>query len=231
MNPNTPKKLQYRGIIFDMDGTLAQTNDLIFNTFNYISQKYCNTPLTPEQITAMFGPPEDAAIQNMVPDKIYETAMQDFYRYYADNHEERADLYPGMRESLEKLKENGFNLGLFTGKGRVTTEITLKKLDIQEFFSAVVTGHDVILHKPSGEGIKKILKVFNISPSEALMVGDSVADILAATEVGVDVAAVLWDSYGYKKVIQYDTAYRFLSLGDFHAWINSITGNGIPKHS
>jgi pyrophosphatase PpaX len=89
MNLNIPRKSRYRGIIFDMDGTLAQTNELIFNTFNYISQKYCNSPLTPDQITAMFGPPEDAAIKNMVPDKIYDTAIGDFYRYYADNHEER----------------------------------------------------------------------------------------------------------------------------------------------
>jgi pyrophosphatase PpaX len=226
MSPITPEKPRYRSIIFDMDGTLAQTNELIFNTFNYISKKYCNTPLTPEEITAMFGPPEDIAVQNMVPETIYDAVIHDFYKYYSENHEQKAILYPGMRDSLLKLKDSGFDIALFTGKGRVTTDITLTKLEIRDFFSIVVTGHDVKRHKPSGEGIQNILTHLGISPSDALMVGDSVSDVCAATEIGVDVAAVLWDSYGYDKMIRLNTTYRFLSLEDFHDWIHAITGNG-----
>jgi pyrophosphatase PpaX len=212
----------YRGILFDMDGTLTSTNQLIFDTFNYVTDKYSNRTYSPEEITKMFGPPEDIAMQRLVAESVYEDAMRDFYLYYRDQHTVKAKLYDGIKDTLQKVYDAGIPLGLFTGKGRTSTEITLKKFDLNKYFRVVITGHDVTRHKPSGEGIHRALQYMNIAPEDALMVGDSVADVRASREAGVDIAVVLWDSFGFDKVIALETQYRFLSIDEFSSWIDKL---------
>lgn len=208
-----------------MDGTLTRTNQLIFDTFNYITEKYLNRTLSPDEITALFGPPEDSAIQRLVGEAVFNTAMEEFYDYYNQHHNDKAELYEGMSDVLNKLQSANISLGLFTGKGRVTTDITLEKLDLNKYFSVVITGHDVIQHKPAGEGIRRALRQMNIPANDALMIGDSVADVRASREAGVDIAAVLWDSFTYDRMIELDTHYRFLSINEFHEWINELVKN------
>lgn len=225
VSDNQSVKKSYRGIIFDMDGTLTRTNQLIFDTFNYITEKYINRTLTPDEITAMFGPPEDSAIQQLVNESVFKTAMEDFYNYYRHYHNEKAELYDGIKEILNQLHAANIVLGLFTGKGRTSTEITLEKFELQKYFSVVVTGHDVTQHKPSGEGIKRALQQMHVASEDALMIGDSIADVYASREAGIDIAAVLWDSHGYDRVIKLDTHYRFLSIDEFRRWIDELVKN------
>jgi pyrophosphatase PpaX len=205
-----------------MDGTLTRTNQLIFDTFNYVTDKYSNRTYSPEEITKMFGPPEDIAMQRLVSESVYEDAMRDFYLYYRDQHAAKAKLYDGIKDTLQKVHDAGIPLGLFTGKGRTSTEISLEKFDLNKYFTVVITGHDVTRHKPSGEGIRRALQYMNIAPEDALMVGDSVADVRASREAGVDIAVVLWDSFGYDKVIAMETQYRFLSIDEFSDWMDKL---------
>ncbi len=215
----------YRGIIFDMDGTLTRTNQLIFDTFNHVLEKYLGRKFSNKEITATFGPPEDVAIQNLVDESDFDSAMTDFYNYYRYHHNKKARLYDGISEILDTLYNENIILGLFTGKGRTSAEITLEKFNLKKYFSSVVTGHDVDRHKPSGEGITRALQEMKVSPADALMVGDSVADVKASREAGIDIATVLWDSYTYEQVIQLETKYRFLSIEDFRRWIFAVLKN------
>jgi pyrophosphatase PpaX len=215
----------YSGIIFDIDGTITHTNQLIYDTFNYVSDKYIGRTFTPREITAMFGPPEDYAIRDMVGESRFEQAMEDFYRYYKTHHSEKAGLYDGMFDILSGLKQAGFQMAVFTGKGRTSAEITIEELGLSQFFDTVVTGHDVVRHKPSGEGLLRALERMNLPHENALMVGDSVADVRASREAGIDIAAVLWDSYGHEEVLKLDTDYTFTTIGDFRRWIDGIIQN------
>lgn len=205
-----------------MDGTLTRTNQLIFDTFNHVSDIYLNRRYSPEEITAMFGPPENIAIQRLVDAADTEHAMRDFYNYYTEHHETKADLYDGIREVLEKLRSADIMLALFTGKGRLSTEITLEKFGLHEYFPVVVSGNDVIKHKPAGEGIRRALDKMNLTETDAIMIGDSVADVKASREAGIDIALALWDSYSYERVIQYETRYRFYTIAELNRWIDKL---------
>jgi pyrophosphatase PpaX len=221
------KKKAYRGVIFDMDGTLTRTNELIFAAFNYIAERYLNSSLTPDEIIRMFGPPEDHAILTMVGDARYESALKDLYDFYREHHDRMARLYDGMFDTLSLLHRGGVSLGIFTGKGRVTTDITLRAFQIEKYFSSVVTGHDVDKHKPSGEGILRALEQMGIGKEDAVMIGDSVSDVTASHEAGVDIATVLWDSYGYEKVVQLETDYRFHTVDEFREWIRGWLNHSV----
>ncbi len=122
----------YKGIIFDMDGTLTSTNDLIFASFNFITEKYLGKTFTPKEIVSWFGPTEDVILKEFCGDN-YEKAREEYYKFYSDNHH-MADIYPGMKEILEKLKSQGVLLSIYTGKGREAAIITLKKIGIYDFF-------------------------------------------------------------------------------------------------
>ena len=59
---------KFDGIIFDIDGTLTSTNDLIFATFNYVAEKYLKRSYSPKEITALFGPTEEVILEEMMRD-------------------------------------------------------------------------------------------------------------------------------------------------------------------
>jgi pyrophosphatase PpaX len=208
-----------RCVIFDMDGTLTQTNQLIFDSFNYIASKYEGKKYSEAEITAMFGPPEQGALQAIVGRDKIAGAMEEYLKFYGSNHDELARLYPGIKDLLVGLKKRGTSVALFTGKGIETTTITLDKFGLKPYFDYVVTGSDVQNYKPSAEGIRKILKHFGLQPEEVLMVGDSVGDVKASHEAGVKVAAVLWDSYSREKVLQMKTDYVFHDVKEFSEWL------------
>jgi HAD superfamily hydrolase (TIGR01549 family) len=213
--------MKIRCVIFDMDGTLTQTNQLIFDSFNYIAQKYAGKRFTDKEITAMFGPPEEDALIPMVGKERIDAVLQDYLGYYREHHSLLAKLYPGIPELLGFLRQQGCKIALFTGKGVHTTMITLDEFKLRSNFDLVVTGNDVVNHKPSAEGIQKILKHFSLKPGEVLMVGDAVSDVLASKEAGVPIAAVLWDSYGRENVLKMQTDYMFHNVPEFIEWIRA----------
>ncbi len=202
-----------------MDGTLTQTLRLIYDSFNHIAQRYRKRTFSEPEINAMFGPPEEGALLQVVERSQLDEAMSEYLRFYQENHSRLATLYPGIKELLGFIKARGGLLALFTGKGIHTTSITLDEFNIRQYFDYVVTGNDVEKHKPSAEGIHKIMLHFGLKPEEVLMVGDAVSDIKAAHESGVKIAAVLWDSYSKDKVLQMATDYVFHDVAEFHAWL------------
>ena len=203
-----------------MDGTLTQTNQLIYDSFNYIAQKYAERTYSIPEITAMFGPPEEEALLAIVPPEQIDSVMKDYLSFYRTHHNQLAQIYPGMENILSSIMERGKMLAIFTGKGTSTTKITLQEFHIEKYFDYVVTGNDVVKRKPSSEGLFKIMKHFALQPDEMLMVGDSVSDVKAAHEAGVKMAAVLWDSYAKEKVLQMKTDFVFNDTKEFQDWLN-----------
>jgi pyrophosphatase PpaX len=217
--PENDVKLQC--VVFDMDGTLTQTNQLIYDSFNYIAQKYAGRTFSIPEITAMFGPPEEGALLGIVRQDQLKEVMADYLTFYRTQHNRLARLFPGIDDVLKFIRQRGLKLALFTGKGIETTTITLEEFGIKAYFDYVVTGSDVENHKPSAEGLQKILNHFALPPEDVLMVGDHVSDVKAAHEAGVKIAAVVWDSYAKDKVLQMKTDAVFENVQDFHRWIAS----------
>jgi len=200
----------FDGFIFDVDGTLTSTNQLIFDSFNFIAKKYLDRTFTDEEIVTMFGPTEDVILKKWCGER-YEEARVEYYKYYSDYHW-KAKLYPGIKEILDYLKNKKFPLGIFTGKGKEATMVTLKKLEVEHYFDLIVTGDDVQNHKPSAEGILKFVNNFGMKNERVLMIGDSVSDVKASKEAGIKIASVLWDSYAHEQVKTLNSDYYFYSV-------------------
>ncbi len=206
-----------KGIIFDIDGTLTSTNELIFKSFNHIAKKYLDRTFTDKEIIALFGPTEDVILKEWCGEN-FETAKKDYYEFYKSHHH-IANLYPGIKELLDYLKTNGFLLAIFTGKGRQASLITLEELSIINYFDIIVTGDDVTNHKPSSEGIMKFVNEYNLKKDEVLMIGDSVADVRASQEAGIRIASALWDSYAAEKVKNLGSDYYFNTVEELREFL------------
>ena len=212
----------YDCFIFDMDGTVSDTNRLIYDSFNHIASIYGGKKYSDGEITKMFGPPEEDALLAVVGKDVIQRAMDDYLAFYRQRHRDLARLHPGMEQLLARLKSRKKKVALFTGKGRHTTAISLDEFQIGKYFDYVVTGNDVENHKPSGDGIRKVLGYFALPPDSALMVGDSVSDVKAARDARVAVAAVLWDSYAKEQVMRMNVDYLFHDVAEFSDWLDQL---------
>ena len=170
-----------------------------------------------EEIIAMFGPTEDVILKEWCG-KNFEAAKKDYYEFYKSYHH-IANLYPGIKELLDYLKSKGVLLAIFTGKGRQASLITLEELNIINYFDLIVTGDDVANHKPSSEGIMKFVNEYNLNTDEVLMIGDSIADVLASKEAGIRIASALWDSYAAEEVKNLGSDYYFNTVDELKKFL------------
>ncbi|HCY74563.1 MAG TPA: phosphatase [Ignavibacteriales bacterium] len=213
-------KTKFKGIIFDVDGTLTFTNQLIFDSFNHITKKYLGKSFSDDEIIALFGPTEDVILKEMCKEE-YEDARKDYYTYYKNNHD-IAQLYDGIKELVIDIYNAGILLSIFTGKGRTSALITLDELGLTTYFDMIVSGDDVENHKPSPEGILMFLNKHNFNPKDVLMIGDAPSDIIAANKSGVEIASVVWDSYAEKEVKKLNPNNIFHTVDELRDYIFKI---------
>jgi HAD superfamily hydrolase (TIGR01549 family) len=217
-----PQLKKLSAVIFDMDGTITRSNDLIFGSFNCVAEKYLRKTFSPLEITRMFGPSEEVAVFNIVGREKLEDAMFDFWKFYRDEHNNISSMYNGIIELFEFLQLHKIKIALFTGKGKISTHISLQEFGIEKYFDCIVTGHDVVKHKPSGEGIEIILRELSLNKNETLMVGDAISDMKASEEVGVSCAVALWDSYAKEEILKVNPPNKFFEVEKFSKWIKKI---------
>ena len=181
-------------VIFDLDGTLAGTHQLIFDSFNFVMNKYKSTVLTPQEIMSYFGPPEEVCLKNMIGDNSFVWAWRDYLDYY-DKHLDETLVFEGIPELLKDLKSSGVFLGIFTGKGKETTYSTLKFHGVLDLFDVVVTGSGVKNHKPHPEGVELALRKLKVQNKNAVVVGDAMADYKASVSSGAHFIAAMYDPF------------------------------------
>ncbi len=222
--------VRFSCVIFDLDGTLTQTNPLIFASFNHVAQRYLGKTFSEEEIISCFGPPEEGTLIQLLGEPTAAEAMDELCSFYAAHHDEMARLHERVTDVLELLWERGIHLSLFTGKGERTTRMTLEAFNLTRFFDIVVTGNDVVQHKPAPEGIHLILRRCGAKPEEVLMVGDSLADLRASRSAGISIAAALWDSYDTRRVLAAQPDVVFHSVQEMLQWFHVHT-NGSRSDS
>lgn len=212
-------------VIFDIDGTLVKSNDLIFASFNHVAAKYLGRTLSQAEIIGLFGPPEEGGLSRILDDRLVPGAMDELCSFYDREHSGMASLHQGIEEILRFLSNRNVKLAVFTGKGRRTATITLEQLGISSYFGLVISGSDVDCHKPHPEGIHRILTAFGVPAGQTLMVGDSVSDIKASRAAGVAVASVLWDCYDQGSVLREKAEFRFQHVSEMMAWLHRQFGS------
>ncbi|WEG14490.1 HAD family hydrolase [Pullulanibacillus sp. KACC 23026] len=181
-----------KAIIFDFDGTLADTLPICFNAFQFVFKEFDNREITPEEIKTMFGPSETGIIRENLMNSNYDQAIEMYYQKYGDYHQDLVTENKEINDLLLYLKTEGYKLAIVTGKARRSLEISMDCLNMRDVFDVIITGDDVELPKPNPEGINKVLSILNIKNNEAVFLGDSDADIQAGLGAQVYTIGVQW---------------------------------------
>jgi len=209
--------MTFKTIIFDLDGTVADTLSLCIMAFKKSVEPYLNREIEAEEILSNFGPSEEGTFKKLVPG--YEAACT---KAYLEHYEELHYLYPepfsGIVEVLELLKEKNIQLAMVTGKGNGSAVISLKKLGLASYFEILETGSPLGPDKVNG--INRILKKLDADLSSSLYIGDALSDIKYCKEVGIAIASVSWASTADKeKLEKANPDYLFETVEEFHHWI------------
>lgn len=181
-----------KAIIFDFDGTLANTLPICYYAFQNIFKSFDNKDLSSEEIKAMFGPSETGIIKENLLNINKEQAIELYYEKYAEHHNALVEPNNEINDLIRYLKGNGIKLGIVTGKAKRSLDISLKALQMENIFDVIITGDDVIKPKPHPEGINKALTLLDVGNNEAMFIGDSDADIHAGIQANVFTIGVQW---------------------------------------
>jgi len=173
-----------------MDGTLIDSLPLCVEAFRLAVEPIAQRKISEEEIFAAFGPSDEGTIRVFVPDAV-ETCMEQFLYHYRRLHPVMCPKpFDGIIDIFEELRSRHILIGLVTGKGPRSLAITFDELGLERYFDAVETGSPLHANKP--ECLRRILRKFNLSPGEALYIGDSPSDITACREVSMPVYSAVW---------------------------------------
>jgi len=193
--------LKYDAVLYDFDGTLADTVPMIVKTFQAAFQEVVGENKDEAFLLSTIGLPLWDAFSAYDSDT--QKALFDAYqRYNALFLVTEVAEFPGIREGLESVRNLSVLQGIVTSKRQETADITIKQFGLDGFFDVCVYRDDTTVHKPNPEPIFRAMEMAQITDaSRVLYVGDSVHDLRCANRAGVDSAAVLW-TYMPKEELQ-----------------------------
>jgi pyrophosphatase PpaX len=182
-------------VVFDLDGTVVDTVELIIKSFRYATSTVLGEVLPDELIIAGVGRPLYAQMESLSVEHAQE--LYDVYREY--NHRRHDELirgYDGIEEALDALRAAGRRTGIVTSKSRDTTAMAFRAVGLADRFDVVVTASDTTEHKPSPVPLRLCLKRLGATAAGSIYIGDSPFDIQAGAAAGMTTAAVAWGVFG-----------------------------------
>ncbi len=186
-------------IIFDLDGTLVDSKLDLAHSVNATRVHYGLPPLDTNLVSSYVGNGVLVLMRKALGVEFTEEqikqAVEYFLGYYREHMLDYTVLYPGVRESLDRLKEYGIQLCVLTNKPVRFSRDILAGLGVAGHFFQIYGGNSFEAKKPDPAGVNALLAEAGVPPAESLIVGDSAVDVLTARNAGVPVCGV---TYGFQ---------------------------------
>ena len=182
--------------LFDFDGTLVDTTDLIYQSMRHATGEVLGREISRDVLMANVGQPLPRQMELLSAE--HAEALLDSYRLHnEENHDALIKEFPGVEESLARLKAAGVRVGVVTSKRRFSVDMALKKFPgLGDVVDQWVTMEDTTEHKPRPEPLLKGLELLgNVPREQSAYVGDSPFDVTAAKAAGVESVAVSWGAF------------------------------------
>ena len=187
---------RYRGILFDLDGTLVDSLELILSSYRHSLLTNLGREASDEDWLRTLGRPLRVQMQEFAtsPSQL-EALIETYLVHNQANHDRLVRSFPGMRDAVSTLRERGYRLGVVTSKLRDNALRELRTCNMDGLFDSIVTASDVERPKPDPQPVEMGLAGLELPAGEVLFVGDSVYDLRSGRAAGVDTAAALWGPF------------------------------------
>ena len=185
----------YSFYLFDADGTLFDTAELIYQCFVYSCRKFGNKHITREEVFCCIGLTLRSQFEEYLgplSQERFDEIQTEHMNYQLSIYKKYLRAFPGVAESLETLKSKEKKLAVVSSRKIRTLTIYLKETGMYDYFDALVTPNDTQKHKPDPEPALKAISILGAEKNKTLFIGDSVFDIECGRSAGVDTAFVNW---------------------------------------
>lgn len=200
-------------ILFDLDGTLIDTNELIIASFLHTLNSYYPDRYKREDVLPFIGPSLFVTFSSIDKDRT-EEMIQKYRTYNIEHHASLVKEFKGVFETIKTLDKKGYKLGIVSTKKRDTVIKGLKLMKLDPFFKVIISLDEVEHEKPHPEPIEKALKLLNSTPQEAMMVGDNYHDIEAGKNAGTASVGVAWSVKGREYIESFQPDYIIDEMAD-----------------
>ncbi|CAG7648016.1 Pyrophosphatase PpaX [Paenibacillus solanacearum] len=200
-------------LLFDLDGTLLDSHEFLMKTQFQTLEKHYPGVYTYEQVVSNFGT-IFLDLVKAIDAAGYRTAVDEFIAAKVSGYRHNTQLFSGVLAGLRRLKEGGYKLGIVTNQHKDAVINLMRDSELGGLFETVIALEDMTQEKPAPEGILKALRQLGSVPSEAVMIGDSKADIWAAKNAATTSVLLKWygekDTSAYPPDIEYDSLEGFI---------------------
>jgi pyrophosphatase PpaX len=206
----------FRTVLFDIDGTLIDTAELIADSLDYACRRHLGAPRPRSDYYVLIGKPAIVQMQLLGAgmDRLLATAMLESAIAYYEDHAEREQPFPGALDALAQLSEMGIRLALVTSKLRRELDPTLERVPLQQYARVIITSDLTTRPKPFPDPVYLALQTLQIGADEALFIGDSPYDLQCGRAAGVRTGAVTWGPHPREVLAAEAPDHLFESFGE-----------------
>lgn len=200
-------------VLFDLDGTLIDTNGIIMAAFKHTFETYVpEVEYDIELFKSFIGPSLQATFSKYVDEETVQLMIKEYRDYYTKNEFDYFEIYPNVLEVVKELKEKGYNLGIVTTKFEEAAMPSFTHYGLEAYFDCFVALDHVENPKPNREPIDVALSQLN--HTGAIMIGDNRGDILAGKNAGIYSCGVAWSFKGREYLEEVNPDYMLEDMTD-----------------
>lgn len=183
---------QFDHVVFDVDGTLADTEESVLSSLAQIVQEETGKTLPQNELEFALGIPGKDALEKL---GIYSQATLDRWCHVAASYKSTISVFPGLLEVIAKLADSGCNLGIVSSRARDEYAEEIAPLGFDRYFEHIILVEDTTEHKPAPAPMLEYLRRTGANPNSVIYVGDTIYDEQCATSAGVNFARAAWGSH------------------------------------
>lgn len=202
-----------KALLFDFDGTLLNTNDLIIQSFMHVLEEKFPGQYKPEDCLRFMGPSLTETFEELTPNEVEEMTLK-YRKWNLEHHDELVKEFDGVMETLEELRALGIRLAIVSTKRRDMIERGLNLMGASHFFELIVGIEDVKNVKPDPEPVLLAIEKLGVGKEEVIMIGDNSHDIESGKNAGVKTAGVAWSLKGEELLNQFNPDYMLQHISD-----------------
>jgi pyrophosphatase PpaX len=189
-------------LLFDLDGTLVDSIDLILQSSRYAFEGFAGRAPTDDEWRAGIGRPLVTMFRQYVQDDAEVERLVARYRtFQLENHDRLLHAYDGVVATLRALHQSGHPMALVTSKADWLARRALEHVGIADLFPVLVGCDSCTNHKPHPEPVERALALLGVEPADALFVGDSSHDVESGRAAGVYTVGVTWGAFAREELV------------------------------
>ena len=180
----------YKHIVFDVDGTLIDTEFAVLHSLQDILKDVLGQKFSLKELEFTLGITGENALKQLKVTDIQKTL--ELWNEKLELYKDKVVVFEGIKDLLQTLTKREYQLGIVTSKTRNEYKVEVTPFELDKYFDIIICADDTSNHKPNPEPLLKYLELSQVDLKEIIYIGDSIYDYECATSANIDFAFAKW---------------------------------------